>query len=130
MKKETIWGLLLLALLTCQSAKAYDFAQDVLLYRITSDTTVEVVGIEFQGDGYPVRIPEVVSQYGHQYQVTAIGDSAFLGKTVRFVTLPRSIRRIGRCAFAKTSKLKYVDMPDGLEQLSPLAFYGSRLCYV
>ena len=53
MKKETIWGLLLLALLTCQSAKAYDFAQDVLLYRITSDTTVEVVGIEFhdQGDG-------------------------------------------------------------------------------
>lgn len=23
MKKETIWGLLLLALLTCQSAKAY-----------------------------------------------------------------------------------------------------------
>ena len=24
MKKETIWGLLLLALLTCQSAKAYD----------------------------------------------------------------------------------------------------------
>ena len=130
MKKEIIWGLLVLALLNCQSAKAYDFAQDVLLYRITSDTTVEVVGIEFHGDSYPVRIPESVSQYGQTYQVTAIGDSAFLGKAVRFVTLPRSIRCIGRCAFAKTRSLRYVDIPDGLEQLSPLAFYDSRLCYV
>ena len=70
-------------------------------YSIISDSTVSV--IRPNTGSYTVSglsIPEVVTNNGTDYTVTAIGDSAFAGSSnLNYLDIPATVSRIGRKAF-------------------------------
>ncbi|MBQ4441205.1 MAG: leucine-rich repeat domain-containing protein [Bacteroidales bacterium] len=173
-KLSSIFSFVMVMLLGCLSASAqyhYDFsavnaAGDTLCYNITSDSTVEVtscadtayvqtpfgqtVAPEYYHYDPVVEIPASVSHNGVSYQVTRIGNKAFIGqKLIQSVILPPSITSIGNCAmlscdslrqinlpnveqlgieaFRYTQSLTHIDLPNSLRQIGEACFYGSGL---
>jgi len=56
-----------------------------------------------------VRIPKTVEINGRKYKVTGIADKAFVGcKKLKSVTIPDSVKQIGKCAFYNCKKLKAI----------------------
>ena len=58
--------------------------------------------------------------------VEAIGDDAFAGMRFERVTLPSSLRRIGRRAFQKCARLKEIDIPNRVSIIDVEAFNGCQ----
>lgn len=85
---------LLLGLLFCMSAHAYDFKSGSIYYNITSPTTVCVThndNIEGTYSG-EVIIPETVNHGNNTYTVTSISEKAFYRSwKLIFVSIPNSI---------------------------------------
>lgn len=112
------------------------FMADGILYRTTSDSTVEVTCTELlpdqafpNGDDYSgvVSVPATVVCDDVCYQVTAIGDMAFANcEELSFVVIPQGVTRIGDYAFFGCINVKQVIMPDGLTSIGSFAF---RECY-
>lgn len=76
------------------------FYVDSINYAITSDTTVEVTSPQ---DFVPSNlfIPEQITYEGKVYNVTSIGDSAFMWcYELTSITIPNSVTTIGKCAFS------------------------------
>jgi len=72
-----------------------------------------------------VKIPGKVVVNGVTYKVTKIDDGAFKGnKTVTKVTLPNSIKTIGKDAFNGCSKLKTISVPKTVTEIGANAFKG------
>ena len=104
----------------------YVFEFNGINYKIGENNTVSVVSkdAKYSGD---VVIPSQVSYNGSNYNVTAIGNSAFEGCVdLTSVSLPSSLTRIGKGAFWECSSLKSVVVPDGVTTIGEGAF---RNCF-
>ena len=75
-----------------------DFSRDGINYRITSEDEVEVASAD--DDNKVIVIPETIDHEGVTYHVTAIGESAFEGRSdISYLSIPSSITSIGEYAF-------------------------------
>jgi hypothetical protein len=105
---------------------AVDTSATPLRFRITSDSTAEVI----KGDSYDsyigfrsITIPEKVKIDGKVYDVTSIGEYAFkdCGKLVR-IEIPQSIKVIKRGAFMACDSLRTVELPESLDSIGNAVF--------
>ena len=56
--------------------------------------------------------------------VKNIGDFAFYGSSLNSVTIPDSVKSIGKASFGLCYRLKTVDLPSGLTEIRDNAFYS------
>ena len=73
---------------------------------------------KYNGNSYSVAIPETIDGY----TVIAIGNSAFNGKNVRYVSIPDSVTTIGYNAFANNSALEKITLPDTVTTIEGKTF--------
>ena len=117
--------LLLLALLLPATAVAFDFSVDGIYYNITGDSTVEVTSrvqysADYKGD---VNIPATVSYSGTDYNVTAIGETAFMGcHEMTSLSIPNSVTDIGQNAFSNCNGLTSMVLPNSVTTIGEWAF--------
>ena len=117
--------LLLLALLLPATAVAFDFSVDGIYYNITGDSTVEVTSrvqysADYKGD---VTIPATVSYSGTDYNVTAIGETAFMGcHEMTSLSIPNSVTDIGQNAFSNCNGLTSMVLPNSVTTIGEWAF--------
>ncbi len=85
------------------------------------DTRSYFIVTDYISVEYDIVIPDV-------YQglpVREIGEAAFRYKTIDSITLPHSLRKIGKEAFlglSYDSQIKELDLPEGLEEIDDQAF--------
>lgn len=108
------------------TASAYDFEVDGLEYTIisTTDHTVSLTLSKLSGK---VTVPATIEHNGTNYDVVAIGRSAFssLGSgVVTQVNLPNSITTIEDYAFNGCKELEDIDLPESLLNIGLNAFRG------
>lgn len=72
-------------------------------------------------------IPERVYYEGDNYEVVAIGDSAFWLSHATRIQLPNTVRRIGVAAFALDEELTDITLPLHLTELAPYALAGTSV---
>lgn len=72
-------------------------------------------------------IPERVYYDGENYDVVAIGDSAFWLSHATQVQLPNTVTRIGVAAFALDEELTDITLPLHLSELAPYALAGTAV---
>ena len=126
MKKNLL--LTLVALLCVVHTQAYDyFRSEGICYVITSETTIAVTKLGFNGEKYSgtIIIPAEVSYSGIRYSVTSIGAYAFNGCTgLTSVTIPNSVTSIESCAFWGCTGLTSVTIPNSVTSIESCAFWG------
>lgn len=69
-------------------------------------------------------IPREVTHDGASFTVTAIGDGAFQGDTIRELVLPYTVESIGDHAFQGCVNLESIDLPSSLQAIGASAFQG------
>lgn len=118
-----------------------------LKYRVTTATTVEVLGgVDSKTKSY--TIPSTVTGTdGKTYTVTAIGeyafrwssatnvvlpstiteikDNAFASSSIVTINLPEGLKKIGKNAFSSCSGIKSIDIPASVDSIGSSAFFGS-----
>lgn len=119
---ESLKKLSVLLLLLCSTvAAAHDFEVDGIYYNITDETakTVEVTYKGAYSNEYyyeysgKVTIPSAVTYNGVTYDVTRIGDEAFLNCTwLDEVVIPKSVRVIGKDVFKESNNVSKIHIDD------------------
>ena len=141
-----IFRALLVAVLMAAAlpAVAYDFMEDGLCYNVNSGNTTVTVTYQktatsygnTYGDGYEnltgdLVIPESVTHLGKTYQVTSIGDRAFINCTgLTSVTIPNSVTIIGDAdqiasdgaAFSNCTGLTSIVIPNSVTLIGKNSF--------
>ena len=120
-------ALAMMAILSPALAQAHDFAVGGVYYNITSSNEVAVT---YKGDspysgGYSgnVTIPRMVSYNGTSYNVTSIGEMAFVFcEYLQKVTVGSMVTSIGESAFLMCSNLYSVSLPSSLTSIGVFAF--------
>ena len=122
----------IVVLLCSATANAHDFEVGGIYYNILSneDKTVEVTyrgnsyhsfSDEYSGD---VEIPEIVTYNGVSYNVTSIGEYAFIGcSKLTNITIANSVTKIGDLAFNGCSSLASINIPNSVTSIGCNAFY-------
>ncbi|MGN0469883.1 MAG: leucine-rich repeat domain-containing protein, partial [Acutalibacteraceae bacterium] len=89
------------------------------IYSVSEDNTAQIIGIK--SDETSIEIPEKIGQY----TVSAIGNSAFKGKTnLKSVTLPDTLKVIDDYAFDCCTNLENITIPDSVEKIGKAAFFS------
>lgn len=118
-------------LLCClQTAMADNHDVGMLSYQLsTTDKTASVVGFtQSLTEGTALEVPQTIDVDGTTYTVTALADNC-LNVTdkscplLASVTLPTTVKDIGKYAFRGQSKLTSVSFPD-VDVIHTGAFYG------
>ena len=123
--KQKLHSLLLMVVLLSWSMviAASDFDDGILKYTITSPSNLEV-----QCDGFTdahkndesVVIPETVNYNNRTYAILTV--KGFGSSKLSSVKLPQSLKTIGNSAFYRCSKLKEIEIPNGIETIKSEAF--------
>ena len=71
---------------------------------------------------YVVDVPESVEYENATYSVTSIGDGAFGDSSLKKITLPNTLKRIGNSAFLFCGSLKTIHIPENVQTIDPIAF--------
>ena len=113
---------LVVALFATITLYAYDnFQYGDLYYRITSESTVEVVHNESYSELTVVVIPSTL----YDYYVTSVGDSAFFGCTgLTSITIPNRVTSIGYQAFEDCTGLTSVTIGNSVTSIGYETFKG------
>ncbi|MDE6048086.1 MAG: leucine-rich repeat protein [Paramuribaculum sp.] len=75
-----------------------------------------------------LRIPEKVKRSNVEYTVTGIGDNAFNGSNINYIDVPKTVKRIGKHAFANSKIIgqceasPYQVIPDSVYYLGDSIF--------
>lgn len=69
-----------------------------------------------------IKIPSKVTVDGVTYTVTSVGDKAFQGKKITQVTIPKTVKIVGKNAFKKCKKLTKVTIDTGVTEIKASAF--------
>lgn len=77
---------------------------------------------KYEGKDETLEIPEKVSGY----RVETIGSHAFVSADVTEIIIPKTVKRIGKNAFALCSKLEKIDLPVGLGFIGEAAFKSCK----
>lgn len=80
-------------------------------YGLVCDGEFIALARNYRGESYDIA-----------YGVKAIGESAFYGTSIKSVTIPNSVTKIGNAAFANCKQLEALELPERLEEL------GSEVC--
>lgn len=119
---------LLLTLGVVLSSYAYDFQYNGIYYNVTDDVnkTVEVTKVPdynyYSGD---IVIPNTVIYNSAVYNVTRIGNEAFLGcQNLTSVVLPDGLKSIGEMAFAECESLTAFIIPNSVTSIEYMALRG------
>lgn len=106
--------------------KLYDLSRNPQIkYKITSNDTVEVKGINMLWSPKSIVIPDIVEIDEKKYSVTSIAWKAFYkNRNLQEVKLPFSLTSIGDSAFSRCEKLKSVEIPPSVNSIGVYAFYG------
>ena len=97
-----------------------------LAYRITSSTTVEVMGRASGNTDTEIVIPDTVTNFTVIYSVTSIGPRAFALNSLISVTIPNSVKTIGDEAF-KSNMLTSLTLGDNVTTIGNYAFAQNEL---
>ena len=120
-------NLFLILMLLCNSMMyAQSFEIDGIKYNIL-DTEAKIVEVTSRSSKYTgdIIIPTTIEHNGDNYNVTAIGSSAFVSCTgLTSIGLPTGLTTIGRSAFAGCTGLTSITLPTGLTTIGDNAFYG------
>ncbi len=102
-----------------ETGSGYDAKPGDLVYKILDDGTVEITKFFWQGQT-AAEIPAEIDGK----RVTSIGENAFaVARNLRSVTIPASVRNIGKEAFSN-SGLNSVELPEGVKEVGESAFAG------
>ena len=96
-----------------------------LTFRILQNTDKNEVGISKLGGSTDIKVPEVVSYNGTNYTVVTVDDGMLntrKGKKVERIILPQTITGISNNAFVGGYKLKSVSLPESLRYIGKHAF--------
>lgn len=94
-------------------------------YTITDAVNHKAELKAYNGSSSEVEIPAKVTIDGVEYDVTGIGQSAFINNSiVTTVQLPSSITRIEGNAFSNCYNLSSINLPSGLTHIGWDAFYS------
>ena len=97
------------------------YTKNEIGYALREDGTAEAVATSVRAPYQKeINIPERV----RDYIVTAIGAGAFSGYSTMFITLPDTVKSIGRAAFDDCDKLVYLSIPDGVPSIENAVFYN------
>lgn len=111
---------------TCLIRRIADnFEAGGVRYAVTSRKSRRCAVAEQQGKGPKgaLVIPETVSAHGLKYKVTAIGDGAFAhSSALTSVSIPETVKSIGEGAFRGCSALSEVSLPPTLTRIAPQTF--------
>ena len=115
---------LLVAMLSVISSFAYTFEEDGIYYYTSGSLAIVTYSsTNFNSYSGDVIIPRTVTHNGKTYTVYQIEENAFRACTDLYsVQIPNTVRLIYPYAFAGSSKLKRVVLPDSLFQISKNAF--------
>lgn len=120
--------LFLLALLSTQTASAYEAEIDGVYYNFYNTEAIVTKYASSSSDnknGYKgsIYIPETVVYYGNTYRVTTIGESAFAGcSDMTSVNIPSSVTSIKAGAFQSCSGLTSLTIPNSVTEIGERAF--------
>ena len=74
-------------------------------------------------DAVEIHIPSQIKYGKYTYEVTSIGDGAFLGcLSLTSITIPNSVTSIGESAFFSCSGLKSITIPNSVTSIGYYAF--------
>ena len=139
---KRLFAIILLSVLSCASAFAYDFSAvcesgQTLYYNITSDVEPYTVEVTFEIDGTEwnyvfysdfltgdLVIPESVTNNDTTYSVTSIGNYAFYNCSLTSVSIPNSITSIGHYAFYYCGSITSLTIPNSVSSIGEYAFFG------
>ena len=136
-KSCKILSLVLTLCMVCTFLPTVSFAEEenTSIFEITVNddgTTCTVTGFKEDSmptaDGYELTIPETIAGY----TVTAIGDNAFhvgtdyMTYTAGAVTLPDTVKSIGKYAFTYCKGIQIAAWPTALESVGQCAFNNAK----
>lgn len=108
-------------------ARLVSVADGPYKYKVTSDSTVMLVGDVSYRDMESVVIPSAVDIDGRTYVVAEIGRNAFKKcKKVKSVEVPVSVTKIGDAAFVGCENLEKVVISQGVMEIGDHAFTDCR----
>lgn len=101
---------------------------DSLSYLLNTNThqaTVARSGVSTYRQYTEINIPTSVTYNNSTYVVVEIETSSFAGcSLLEKVTIPQSVRSIGKYAFNEDSLLVQINIPSGLKEIKTATFYG------
>lgn len=110
---------------------AIDTSNTFLKFRITSDSTAEVVAenMSYYESAYiahdSITIPAKVRIGGKIYNVTSIGNSAFeYCVNLVSIDIPSSVTEIMSFAFSNCEKLTSIEIPSGVTSIKGATFFN------
>jgi len=114
-----------LTLFVASSVWAYYFEVDGIYYDIINENEVEVANYAWLEDYYygDIVIPSSVTYGGNNYNVTSIGEYAFVNSTgLTSITIPESVTTIGDYAFRSCFGLTSITIPSSVTSIGTDAF--------
>ncbi len=104
-------------------------------YRTTAEGVNEAIVNTYNRnyEGETVTIPSEVEFDGKTYTVVEIAEYAFgsysgpANETIKSVTIPSTVKIIGKYAFARCSNLTTVTLSEGLEKICKFAFWKTPI---
>ena len=120
--KKLLFTFLAAMCCTVMNAQDVTFTAGEINYKVTGENTVEVAKKNpyYSGD---VVIPSTVTYSNTTYNVTSIGNSAFMGCTgLTSITIQKGVTSIGFSAFRSCQKLTSVTIPEGVTSIGEEAF--------
>ena len=123
--------IILLLLMVCNPAKAYDACVDGIYYNVNpNDKSADVTyAIDIDKDEIGsyygiINIPSTINYMGVVYNVISIGKRTFYNcSKVTGINIPESITYIGEEAFRGASSLKSLSIPNSVITIGDYCFY-------